>query len=611
MAIDIQTTTPPSASSGRSSLSSGWSRRGSAARPVTSGRFSRGNAAASGRTISTAGGTRSVAVVLPPSSDASVAATARSVRPATGLSRSHNNVPHRSTAGVAPVVETPAYYASLINSKIDEIAAEIERLRSETEMMDGESEPRRALDGRHRDLKETAKRLEDELADHSLAREHARLGVDHEDVRQLTNEIFQHNGKLVREIDGIFDARKRTEDDIAKVESEIARIHSKMEARIVEEGNGEDDAIHEDRIADYRMFVEEIEFAQNEATRSGEELFAIKHENRLAISAEDSRQREAKLLVEDLRQELVQTEEELMLAGMSEGDAREHLIRKMSKAEHQSVKIESESSTLRAELDELAQRKEELRSELRLKSLGQGSAGACERLARKGRFYLKYLEDAPSARAKLQQEKEGVRSRIDLIRRQLKESKRDDGTVVLPSREELELMKSDVAFATKNLDESRRTTSLLEGQTERRAAELDKLESLEARIEEELADLHGRIDLLNKEAQSTTKEHESRESRRRCLNEMSGKYMRRIEGLETALSEDADDGEDVTWEQLKQRKKIGELSERGKALLKLYEKGQDESLAENESNDHGQLRAECLELVDKINGRLLATMQTR
>ncbi|EJK76785.1 hypothetical protein THAOC_01433 [Thalassiosira oceanica] len=176
MAIGIQTTTPQSASSGRSSLSSGWShgRRGSAARPVTSGRFSRGNAAASGRTISTAGGTRSVAVVLPPSSDASVAATARSVRPATGLSRSHNNVPHRSTAGVAPVVETPAYYASLINSKIDEIAAEIERLRSETEMMDGESEPRRALNGRHRELKETVKRLEDELADHNLAREHAR-----------------------------------------------------------------------------------------------------------------------------------------------------------------------------------------------------------------------------------------------------------------------------------------------------------------------------------------------------------------------------------------------------------------------------------------------------
>ena len=343
-------------------------------------------------------------------------------------------------------------------------------------MMDGESEPRRALDGRHRELKATVERLEKEMSDRNLAREHARLGADHEDVRQLTAEIVQHNGKLEREIDGMFFSRKRTEDDIAKVESEIARIHAKMEARIVEEGSGEDDDA-DDRVADYRMFVEEIEFAQKEAAQSDEELFAIEHEHRAAESrlaeGSRSRHREAKLLVEDLRQSLERAEEELLLAGMSEGDAREHLIRKMSKAEQQSVKVEAASSTLRAELDELVKRQNELRDELRLKSIGgQGSAGACERLARKERFVLRYLEDAPSLRAKLQEEKDGVRSCIDLIRRQLKESTRDDGTVMLPSREELELMKNDVAFATKNLDASRRTTSLLEGQREKRATEV-------------------------------------------------------------------------------------------------------------------------------------------
>ena len=134
------------------------------------------------------------------------------------------------------------------------------------------------------------------------------------------------------------------------------------------------------------------------------------------------------------------------------------------------------------------------------------------------------------------------------------------------------------------------------------------MESLEGRIDEELADLHARIDGSNKEAESTGKQHESRESRRRCLNEISGKYARRIEGLEKALSERSGDGADVTWEQLQQQKERGELSERGKALLELHEKGQDERCTK-EKGDHRRLKAECLDLVDEINGRLLESLQ--
>ena len=134
------------------------------------------------------------------------------------------------------------------------------------------------------------------------------------------------------------------------------------------------------------------------------------------------------------------------------------------------------------------------------------------------------------------------------------------------------------------------------------------MESLEGRIDEELVDLHARIDGLNKEAESAGKQHESRESRRICLDEMSGKYTRRIEGLEKALSEGAGDGEDVTWEQLQSQRERGELSERGKALLELHEKGQDERCTEDEG-DHRRLKAECLDLVDEINGRLLARLQ--
>ena len=134
------------------------------------------------------------------------------------------------------------------------------------------------------------------------------------------------------------------------------------------------------------------------------------------------------------------------------------------------------------------------------------------------------------------------------------------------------------------------------------------MESLEGRIDEELVDLHARIDGLNKEAESARKQHESRESRHRCLDEMSGKYVMRIEGLEKALLEGSGDGADVTWEQLQQQKERGELSERGKALLELHEKGQDERCTK-EKGDHRRLKAECLDLVDEINGRLLARLQ--
>ena len=102
------------------------------------------------------------------------------IRPMTGLARADNRL---AASTPTNLVESAGYYQSMLQTKINDIVKEIERLRSETEMEDTQSDSRRALDKKHSDLLKSVQKLEGNLADHNLAKEHTRLGTHPDDIR--------------------------------------------------------------------------------------------------------------------------------------------------------------------------------------------------------------------------------------------------------------------------------------------------------------------------------------------------------------------------------------------------------------------------------------------
>ena len=127
----------------------------------------------------------------------------------------------------------------------------MERLRSETEMADGESDSRKLLEKKHDEMLNVVKHLEGELADYNLAKEHARSGTHPEDVRNSSIDIISSNKKMENEIDKIFFKRKKAEDEMSKVESELKRLHSAVESNLSDSAA--------DKVHEYRSLVKEIE----------------------------------------------------------------------------------------------------------------------------------------------------------------------------------------------------------------------------------------------------------------------------------------------------------------------------------------------------------------
>ena len=158
------------------------------------------------------------------------------IRPMTGLARADNRLQNGNNAIASTptrLVESTGYYQSMLQSKIDDIVREMERLRSQTEMADSESDSRRALERKHNDTLNAVQKLEGDLADINLAKEYDRSGTHPDDIKNEASRIIRRSKKMEKEIDQIFFKRKKSEDEALGVEHELKRLHSAMQSKLI------------------------------------------------------------------------------------------------------------------------------------------------------------------------------------------------------------------------------------------------------------------------------------------------------------------------------------------------------------------------------------------
>ncbi|KAL7549370.1 hypothetical protein ACHAWF_012645 [Thalassiosira exigua] len=304
----------PPASAGNSSghsLASDWSLGGRSQlpghgyRPANGSRGdSRGGFPGGVRSVATAGGA-SRAAVLP-----SAGVDASRIRPATGLARADRRRAAGTPASPSSMrpVESAGHYRSLLRSKIEEVVAEIDRLRSEAETADGASESRRALERRSAELSEAVRGLEGDLADLNLAREYERAGAEPEDLRHATTAIARRNGKTEEEIDAVFFARKEAEEEIARLESERERVHSAVEAKLLaEDGDGAR------RVREYRHLVKAMECAMH-LDANQETMALLEHQKKARmeeLEGIDTLEERIVVELEELRTQAMHMREEI------------------------------------------------------------------------------------------------------------------------------------------------------------------------------------------------------------------------------------------------------------------------------------------------------------
>lgn len=368
------------------------------------------------------------------------------------------------------VVESVGYYSNLLQTKIDAIVNEIGRLRTETEMADGDSEVRLKAERDFEEALKEVRMLEGELGDYNMANEYIRSGPSNEDLQNSVIDIMNHNMELEEEIDVIFLNRKKTEDEVAKCESEMKEMEAAMERKILQS--------NADKIYKFQAAINEINAVHKESKRQEEQMAEFRHKTSVLESHLEGQglfvqMKQFRKQINDIKQQIVQVEEDIQLVQMDEDDGREHLLQKVKGLQQQIKLFDEKTSLVQSEITDLQKEQLELRSELRMKSrfTGPDGAKALEHLFMVDKDISRSLEAVPETKSKLVAKQVKIKSTIEALLEDM--SKNIFLTEVkLPSKGEMNMLKQEVAFKNANIDANQETISRLEHQKKARMEEV-------------------------------------------------------------------------------------------------------------------------------------------
>jgi hypothetical protein len=260
---------------------------------------------------------------------------------------------------------------------------------------------------------------------------------------------------MEKDIDAVFFKRKKVEDELSSVEAEVARLNAVLESKILD---GDDE-----KMDDYRSSLEQVKATITEMEQQEDDIVLIRHKLRtmeLNDQGLGSQCLKKKKHVEDMKKLLEQVGEDIKLAQMADDEARECLLGKIVGLQLSTKELEEELSVLENELKTL----HEIQKKNRTEKLMGGAAMAYDRLFKKENSFKQYLERLPKMQTQLEEERGRLLSTIETLRCDISRTAKWMSDMDLPSKEEMELMRNDVAFARKHLDANQETMSILRQQ---------------------------------------------------------------------------------------------------------------------------------------------------
>jgi intraflagellar transport protein 74 len=130
-------------------------------------------------------------------------------------------------------LQDTGYFLGLLRTKIGDIAAEIQRMRSELDRAAKDSVVTAQLERRYDVLLREVRSLEGDLADFNLAMDKSRSAVvDAGEIVVVFQAVRHRNEALARELDAIFVERQERERGAARLEEQVQELQRQSEARI-------------------------------------------------------------------------------------------------------------------------------------------------------------------------------------------------------------------------------------------------------------------------------------------------------------------------------------------------------------------------------------------
>lgn len=360
------------------------------------------------------------------------------------------------------------------------IVKELERLGSENETMMEDAGDVQALRDVRDGLREELADLEDSLCDRNMCLDKIRSHADPTKIAEFNRDQAMANEALAEEIDGIYLQNQTKLRDIDQLEKGLDDLHINLEARIVSKAP--------DKLQRFHSLIQQRSNLLAEGRRREEETGELVKNIAVAENANGAHEeiKALKEAVSALKAKLSRLDSYLKLSAMPLDSARRTLRLEVDAKGDRVGAIEKEMDGLDEEVDRLLTQRDCLLSEISGIELLEDDVSPGD------------LDQVHTETKLIESEKEDIREQISVLRRRLDDEVRK-GQEQLPSRSDFCEVQEDALFHHKQLGASQGTLDRLRGMEVKRAKELEEINCLEDKIEEELQSLESKIALVQKD----------------------------------------------------------------------------------------------------------------
>jgi chromosome segregation ATPase len=366
---------------------------------------------------------------------------------------------------------------------------------------------------------------------------------------------------------------------------------------------------HPEMLYNYQMLLDLMQDIQREESEEDGKMNELEAQIRsMEADCNLTRYKQAKDRATSIERQIAQVEADIELVALDdEHEARRYLLDKVKRIDAKQKKLDKQCLNVQAEIESMLDEQSEMKSRARMKGYSPKDPQLLYKINDEQRLFL---DDMPQIKTELEDEKNRLTVAIELLQDNL--DKRSSATKLnLPSQEEFKLMKDEVAFTSKQIDNNKETIVHLQQQRKARELELEKINMLEFKIDEELKEIERKTQAMKQEMdafQSADELEASADAFRDHLIELSEACTEKLElhliQLQNALSEN------------EQKKKALESEPNWPRIellqAKLHDQGQEIKALQRDvdelkaKNDYENLKDECMNRVNKINDAIIA-----
>jgi len=380
------------------------------------------------------------------------------------------------------------YYMLELRKRSTSLSTELTSINNEINQTQQDNQLYTNLDKRYEALVKTVRSLEGDLADHNLATDKLRTDTAPEEVHHMYMIMKQQNEQQRNDVDQIFLEKKSHEEEIQKMHAECMGIQRAGEERLNE--------LHPDQRLEYEELRDEKGRLEGELLQSRDELEqASSH----LVSVEGSlrgdvlRARAQTLITthREVSERLEGLEQEVRQCSMSVPEQRELLLSKVKTDNAEIVACEKRNSELKMEKERLRTQIKEVASDAQERRDEGGDQQKYEILFAKDKEMTQFIDSFDQHKTEEDQKMKEKQGEIIRVLQNISTAIAMASNISPEGH--LRDMEDELQFKSQQLQNSETTQNRLQGELAKRQGELEKIESLDVKITQELQQVEAKM----------------------------------------------------------------------------------------------------------------------